>query len=165
MNADMSSDMSDETDLQQLADLWRERDPVPDNLVERMQSLARAEVDLMATDWDYELLALVERSTELAGARSGGSSALTLRFAEGDVELMLRIVEGGTGPRIDGWVVPARPMTATLLTPDGRDAGASVVVDGTGRFELSRLTHGLVRLRLDPNDADGTPVLTPTFEI
>lgn len=156
----------DETDLRQLADLWRERDPVPDGLVERMQLLARAEADLLATDWDYELLALVERSTELAGARSG-SGALTLRFAEGDVELMVRIVEAGSGPRLDGWVVPAAPMTVTVMDPAGTDApdGTAVRVGATGRFEITGLAHGLVRLRLDPDDDTTSPILTPTFEI
>jgi hypothetical protein len=156
--------MSDDTDLQKLADLWRERDPLPDGLVERMQALARAEVDLLSTDWDHELLQLVERSTELVGARSA-SSALTLRFAEGDVELMVRIVDDGDGRRLDGWVMPIIAMTATVVEPGGAATGSTVRVDPTGRFELTGLDRGLVRLRLDPDDADRTPILTPTFEI
>lgn len=156
--------MSRDPYFDQLADLWREHDPVPPGLVERMQELARAEADLLATDWDHELLQLLERSEELAGAR-GGSGAFTLRFGHGDVELLLRIAAVGGTARIDGWVVPALPMTVHAVEPDGAERGAGVDVGDSGRFELTGLAGGLTRLRLEPHDAGRTPIVTPTFEI
>jgi hypothetical protein len=156
--------MSSDPTFDQLADLWRERDPVPPGLVQRMQQLARAEADLVATDWDYELMLIVERSEELAGAR-GTSSAFTLRFSHGDVELLLRVAEAGDTSRIDGWVVPALPMTVQTLEPDGTGRGSSVEVGDSGRFELTGLGAGLTRLRLEPRDTARTPIVTPTFEI
>jgi hypothetical protein len=158
------SEMSHEDLLRVVRAAWEEHDPVPDGLVARMQELARAESDLLATDWDYELLQLLDRSEELAGAR-GGSGAFTLRFGHGDVDLLLRIVAEGGASRIDGWVVPAFPMTVQVLEPDGTDRGPTVEVTADGRFELTRPGSGLTRLRLEPHDADRTTILTPTFEI
>lgn len=156
--------MSTDPIFDQLAGLWREHDPMPSGLVERMQLLARAEADLVATDWDHELMQLVERSDELAGAR-GTTSAFTLRFSHGDVDLLLRIAEAGDGSRVDGWVVPALPMTVQALGPDGAENGPSVEVSDSGRFELTGLGSGLTRLRLEPHDTTRTPIVTPTFEI
>ena len=158
------SEMSHEDLLGVIRAAWEEQDPVPDGLVARMQELARAESDLLATDWDYELLQLLDRSEELAGAR-GGSGAFTLRFGHGDVDLLLRIVAEGGASRIDGWVVPALPMTAQVLEPDGTDRGPTVEVTAEGRFELTRPGSGLTRLRLEPHDTDRTTIVTPTFEI
>jgi hypothetical protein len=158
------SEMSHEDLLGVVRAAWEERDPVPDGLVAQMQQLARAESDLLATDWDYELLQLLDRSEELAGAR-GGSGAFTLRFGHDDIDLLLRIVaEGGTS-RIDGWVVPALPMTVQVLAPDGTDRGPTVEVTAAGRFELIGLESGLTRVRLQPHDTDRTTIVTPTFEI
>lgn len=158
------SEMSHEDLLGVVRAAWEEQDPMPDGLVARMQELARAESDLLATDWDYELLQLLDRSEELAGAR-GGSGAFTLRFGHGDVDLLLRIVAEGGASRIDGWVVPALPMTAQVLEPDGTDRGPTVEVTADGRFELTNPGSGLTRLRLEPHDADRTTIVTPTFEI
>ena len=158
------SEMSHEDLLRLVRAAWEERDPMPDGLVARMQQLARAESDLLATDWDYELLELLDRSEELAGAR-GGSGAFTLRFGHGDVDLLLRIEAVGSASRIDGWVVPPLPMTAQLLELDGTGRGPAVEVSAYGMFELARPGSGLTRLRLEPHDADRTTIVTPTFEI
>lgn len=156
--------MNDETDLHELADLWRERDPVPDGLVARMQALARAEVDLLSTDWDHQLLQLVERSTELVGARSA-STSLTLRFIGPELDILIRVGPGGDAPRIDAWVVPPLPMVARPLHPDGSAAGPPVTVGEEGRFTLVDLQPGLVRVALEPTDPQHTSFVTPTFEI
>ena len=150
-----------------LTPMWGERDPVPAGLVARMQRYARAEADLVATDWDHELMLLVERSEELAGARGGSSAATyTLRFSHGDVDLLLRVARTDSAEsRIDGWVVPPLSMTVRALGPDGTPQGDPVTVGDSGRFELTGVAGGLVRLRLDPDDPERTPILTPVFEI
>lgn len=154
--------MSTDPTFDRLAGMWREHDPAPPGLVERMQMLARAEAELVATDWDHELMQLVERSEELVGARGG---AFTLRFSHGDVELLLRIDRGPDVSRVDGWVVPALPMTVRAVEPDGADRTATVEVGDSGRFEITGLAPGLARLRLEPHDPDRTTIVTPTFEI
>lgn len=158
------TEMSHEDLLRVVRAAWEEQDPVPDGLVARMQELARAESDLVATDWDYELLELLDRSEELAGAR-GGSGAFTLRFGHDEVDLLLRIVAERGASRIDGWVVPPLPMTAQVLEPDGTHRGPGVEVTADGRFELTHPGSGLTRLRLEPHDAGRTTIVTPTFEI
>ena len=158
------SEMSHEDLLGVVRAAWQERDPMPDGLVARMQELARAESELLATDWDVELLELLDRSEELAGAR-GGSGAFTIRFGHDEVDLLLRIVAGGGATRIDGWVVPGLPLTAQVLEPDGTDRGHSVEVSADGRFEVTDAGSGLTRLRLEPHEPDRTTIVTPTFEI
>jgi hypothetical protein len=68
--------MSDEKLWQDLAAMWEERDPVPADLADRVLT-AIAMDDL---DAEYEILHLVERSTELAGTR-GADAPVTVTFA------------------------------------------------------------------------------------
>jgi hypothetical protein len=138
--------------------IWEERDPVPDGLVARMQAAAA----LADSDLDLELMELVERSTELVGAR--GSAAYTLRFVHGDTDLLLRIAVDGEQSRIDGWVVPPEPMTIRALQGEEPHSHGAVVTD-SGRFELVDVPLGLLRLRLEPHDSAHPAFATPAFEI
>lgn len=138
-------------------------DPVPDGLVARLQeaaALAASDGDL-GLGLDLELMLLVERSEELAGARGGGT-AYTLRFAHDGVDLLVRVSSSDAGSRLDGWIVPPAPLTVRVLRDETE--AAVLEVGTTGRFELADQTPGLLRLRLEP--ADGTPpFMTPAFEI
>ncbi|MBI2245873.1 MAG: hypothetical protein HYU55_18660, partial [Nocardioides sp.] len=111
---------------------------------------------------DVELMEFVERSTELAGAR--GSTAYTLRFVHGDTDLLLRIAVDLGRTRVDGWVVPPEPMTVRAL-PGGEPGSQSAVVTESGRFELTGLPLGLLRLQLEPHDNTRPAFATPAFEI
>ena len=152
------SELSREALLGIVREVWEERDPVPGHLVTAMQATAA----IAASDLDLELMQLVERSTELAGAR--GSSAYTLRFVHGDTDLLLRIAVDGDRSRVDGWVVPPEPMTVRAL-PGDRPASRTAVVTDSGRFEITDLPLGLLRLSLEPHDAARPGFATPTFEI
>lgn len=147
---------------------WEHVDPVPDGLVARVQAAAAlAADDLYDVGLDIELMLLVERSDELAGARAGtGTSAYTLRFAHAGVDLLLRVSPEDQRARIDGWVVPPAPtvVTAQRDSDTGWEDVATVEVGETGRFELPGLASGLLRLRLEPADGS-TPFQTPAFEI
>lgn len=74
--------------LDHLERVWSSRDPVPAGLVERMQALVAAELELRDTDLDYELLLLIERTNELAGVRGG--EAYTLQFSGENLDLLVR---------------------------------------------------------------------------
>jgi hypothetical protein len=179
--SDLVPDGSD-PGLRDLAAMWSAVDPLPTGLVARMQVVAAAEDLLITSDLDHELMLLVERRAELAGAR--GSAAHTLRFAYEDVDLLVRAAGSNGVPRtrLDGWIVPPGEVSvrAELLSADSTQSPAAVegteaapqgapeerraAVDDNGRFEFADLPTGLVRLWLMPTD--GTmPIATPVFEI
>jgi len=157
------SEMSREDLLDVVRRVWEERDPVPEQLVDRMQAaaaLAASDVDL-----ELELMELVERSTELAGAR--GATAYTLRFVYGETDLLLRIAVEGDVSRVDGWIVPPQPMTvhAVRTSPTGREDAVVSDVGDSGRFVLADLPLGQLQLKLEPRDRARTAIATPAFEI
>jgi len=153
-------ELTDDALLAGIRTYWEAADPVPPGMMARLQTAAALAAS--DTDLDMELMLLVERSEELAGARGASTTAYTLRFAHDGVDLLLRISTDGTSPRIDGWVVPPSPINVVVL----RDADvlATFEVGDTGRFELPDLTPGMLRLRLEPVDGS-TPFVTPAFEI
>lgn len=160
-----SMDLSRDGLLDLVRRAWEEHDPVPDDLVARMQAVVAAEQLLAdAVDLDHELLLLVERSGELAGAR--GTAAYTLRFSSDDVDLLLRAVPGEDGSaRLDGWIAPATAMAVrAVAVAEGGGAWEAHAGDD-GRFELVGLPPGMYRLFLTPADAALTPFGTPAFEI
>ncbi len=144
-----------------LAAMWRERDPVPPSLVDKV--LVAIETENL--DAEYELLHLVERSRELAGTRGAGE-AFTVAFSAGSFSLLLRVSEQREGScRVDGWVSPPQPMRVKV-TQQSRSFQA--VVDALGRFEISRLPTGLTRFWLlsEAGERDPEPSFaTPTFEL
>src|SRR3954452_25288562 len=158
------TELSDHELLAGIRAHWESRDPVPDHLVARLQTAAALAAS--DTDLDIELMLLVERTEELAGARGASTTAYTLRYAHDGVDLLLRVSTDGASSRIDGWVVPPWPVTVTVQRDidTGWVDDAHLEVGDSGRFELSRLFPGMLRLRLQPADG-GTPFMTPAFEI
>ena len=158
------TELSDDDLLAGIRAHWESRDPVPDGLVARLQTAAALAAS--DTDLDIELMLLVERTEELAGARGGSTTAYTMRFAHGGVDLLLRVSTDGASSRIDGWVVPPSPVAVHVQrdTDTGWTDDATLEVGDTGRFELPDLTPGMLRLRLEPVDGS-TSFLTPAFEI
>jgi hypothetical protein len=158
------TELSDDDLLADIRSHWESRDPVPEGMVARLQ--AAAALAASDTDLDIELMLLVERTEELAGARGGSTTAYTLRFAHDGVDLLLRISGDGASSRIDGWVVPPSPITVTVQrdTDTNWSDDTHLEVGDTGRFELPDLTPGMLRLRLDPADGSSS-FMTPAFEI
>lgn len=146
-------------------------DPVPGGLISRMQAAAAGAAEESGLGLDLELMLLVESSgAEAAGVRSAAPasarSAYTLRFAQSGVDVLVRVAsDTDTTARLDGWVVPGSPMTVRALRADDiRTPIVAVTLGASGRFELTSLPAGLIRLRFEP--ADGSSAfLTPTFEI
>jgi hypothetical protein len=147
--------------LADLAAMWRAVDPVPPALVDKV--LVAVETENL--DAEYELLHLVERSRDLAGARSAGE-AVTISFSTGAFSLLLRVSEVSGGQRrVDGWVSPPQPMQVTATQ---QERSVSAVVDALGRFEISRLPSGLTRFWLasgNGSDSAEQSFATPTFEL
>jgi hypothetical protein len=159
--------MTDNTDDALYAGIrtyWESRDPVPEGMVARLQTAAALAAS--DTDLDIELMLLVERTEELAGARGASTAAYTLRFAHDGVDLLLRVSTEGATSRIDGWVVPPSPIAVVVQRDSaaGWSDAATFDVGDTGRFELPDLAPGMLRLRLEPRDGT-TSFMTPAFEI
>jgi hypothetical protein len=154
------SEIDDHDLLAGVRTYWESHDAVPAGMVARLQTAAALAAS--DTDLDIELMLLVERTVELAGARGASTTAYTLRFAHDGVDLLLRVSGDGATSRIDGWVVPPSPVNVVVLRDD--DTLSALEVGDTGRFELPDLTPGMLRLRLDPTDGS-TPFMTPAFEI
>ncbi len=156
--------MSDNgTTMRELAQMWELRDPMPEDLVEKVLVAIETE-DL---DMEYEMLHLIERTRELSGARGDGE-ALTIAFSGGSFSLLLRVSEIGTSYcRVDGWVTPAQAMRVTVSQ---HETTHEAEVDARGRFEIARMPTGLTRFFLRSNDgethgsAEGM-FATPTVEL
>jgi hypothetical protein len=155
----------DEDDQQlwrDLATMWNTYDPMPAGLPEQVL-VGIATEDL---DAEYELLHLVTRTSELAGARGSGE-ALTISFSGEAFSLLLRVSGEGEYRRVDGWVTPAQEMRVSVKQR-GRTFEADV--DPGGRFEIPRLPSGPSRLWLVGRPAvtaseERELFATPTFEL
>ncbi len=152
------SEMSRESLLEVVRRVYEEQDPPAEDLVPRMQAAAA----FADSDLDLELMLLVERSTELVGARGG--TAYTLRFVHGKTDLLLRVAVEGEVSRVDGWIVPPEPMTVRAIPGEEPRSHDTIVSDG-GRFVLTDLPVGQIQLRLEPHDLARPAFATPTFEL
>jgi hypothetical protein len=128
--------------------MLRAVDPVPPDVL-----------DAAAATWAWraagqevaDLVADVE-SGERAGVRGGGRQ---LTFRAGAGEVLVEVAAAGRTATLTGQVVPAAAGTVAGEWPGG---SASAEVDGLGRFVLTGVRTGLVRLRLAPEG--GSPVVT-----
>ncbi|MEO7351357.1 MAG: hypothetical protein ABIW17_05615 [Marmoricola sp.] len=159
----------DVTLLAAVGRLWQQVDPPPADLADGV--LAR----IAAEDLEFDLLILVESSDALAGVRSAADAepdeeqdtggSWQLEYAGSDFKIYLRMTRIEHRTRIDGWVVPARPLTVRLLGED-QEAPQQTVVDQFGRFELADAPSGLARLVFsDETPSADRPRITPPFWI
>jgi len=154
----------------QLRGMWEHVDPMPEGLENQMIAVLAAE-DL---DMEYELLALVERDTTMAGARSTTHEAPAqvrtskLEFSNGTVTVLLRIAAQAAGEcRIDAWVTSDLPFNLRLSvrTWVGDKSEIETTTAG-GRASFQDVPHGLARLWLTADHGTGAkPFATPLFEI
>lgn len=157
---------SDQELLAAVARAWELADPPPADLAEGV--LAR----LAAEDLEFELLTLVESDAALAGVRSGTMSverdevgSWSLEYAGPDYHVHVQLTRTEDRTRLDGWVVPARPLTVELRSEDGRSS-AGATVDEHGRFEFAQTPRGLSRLTFSaPPPSTDRPRVTPPFWI
>ena len=153
-----------------IRDLWEAADPPPPDLADGvLAALAAADLEL-----EYELMTLIETNglPRVRGTQHTTTDGpWTLEYSSDTCHLLVRVSTVDGVRRIDGWVVPAVPMSVALA-PAG--AGGDVVaqearVDGNGRFEFAAPGTGQARLSFTPDvtgDADAPrPFATPPFLI
>jgi hypothetical protein len=153
----------DATLLTAVARVWQQADPPPADLADGVLAAIAAE------DLEFELLTLVETNGTLAGVRHAAPEerddpgAWMLEYEGPDVRIYVRLTTIEDRKRLDGWVVPVKPLTVQLRA-DGQDEPLESEVDEFGRFEFATAHPGLSRLTFI--DAHGSkPRVTPPFWI
>jgi len=154
----------DSTLLTAIAEVWAQVDPPPVDLVDGVLAAIAAE------DLEFELLTLVETNGALAGVRhsapEGGldTGSWMLEYEGPDVRIYVRLTKIEDRTRLDGWVVPVKPLSVQLRA-DGQDAPQESEIDEFGRFEFPSVASGLSRLTFVDPDRDSKPRVTPPFWI
>ncbi|MCW2497643.1 hypothetical protein [Jatrophihabitans sp.] len=143
--------------LDRIEALYRQLDPVPAALVERVQF----GITLEAL---HSEIAELQRSADLAGVRSdGGADAQTITFTSARLTTMVTISPiSAELARIDGWVVPGAGVTVELRTVGGV---STTTTDPDGRFVFEAAERGIAQFILrQASDASAT-VVTPSVEL
>jgi hypothetical protein len=153
-------DAADGIVMQRMAALYDKLDPVPDDLVDRLQ---------FAITLDALHAELAELQAMPAGAMSarGGeqtSEVKTLTFTSDSLTTMVTISPAGPDRvRIDGWCAPGGNVSVEL-----RQGSTSLYTDADsdGRFVFDDVPHGMTRLVVRaPEPPAHPPVVTPAVEI
>ena len=157
--ADAPLDASDATVLGMIADFYDRIDPVPLDLVDRLQF----SITLDALNAELaELQQLPEAMLAYRGEQA--SLAQTLTFTSDSLTTMIAISPDGPDRiRIDGWIAPAAEASVELHQGSLR---RQVPADADGRFVFEDVAHGLTRFVVSPADPRlHPPVMTPAVEI
>jgi hypothetical protein len=143
--------------LRKVAATYREVDPVPEGLIERL----RFGITLDAL---HAEIASLERMDGLIGARGGEAGDVhSVTFTSTSLTTMVTITPAGAERvRIDGWAAPGDGVSVELRIVGAR---LHATADADGRFVFDDVPRGLAQfvLRLPGSVAD-PPVITPSIE-
>jgi hypothetical protein len=156
--AGLDMDNLTEQDLLLLAELdvlFDKVDPVPADLVERVQfAIALEDLDVEVARW--------ERAEELAGVRGAGPNTVT--FTVEDLTIMVSFAPAGAGYRFDGWLVPGGPHTVEVRVAGHSSTTAEA--DEGGRFAVDDVPKGTTQLVVHLAGGSGSrarTIVTPTL--
>lgn len=136
--------------------MWRDADPVPEGLIDRVIAAVAAD----GLTQEYALLTLVHDGF---GAVRGSADALTLQFSDGTTSILLHVTVTESGRRrVDGWVDTA---AAEVVLSQGEKARSTTPAE-TGRFVFDEVPPGMTTVRLTTLVGGETRTLaTPRFEL
>ena len=143
--------------LNELGDLLVLADPVPSDLVARIQFALELE------NPEFIEIATRAHTAELAGVRSQAGPS-TMTFTVEDLTVMVSIAPAAGGHRFDGWLVPSGPHTVEVRV-EGHDSQSTDADDG-GRFVLTNVPLGCTQLLVHlavPEGQRPRTVVTPTI--
>jgi hypothetical protein len=157
-----SDEPIDETDLAilaGLAGLYCRADPVPAELVERIQFAMELE------DLDAEVSRLRDDSDLAPALARGEEQSRTVTFDSSHLTIMITIsVVLDDTVRLDGWLAPPAALRVELRTSSGR---LETDADEQGRFVIESVPRGLaqlvVRTSEDGTAGDDRSVVTPSI--
>lgn len=154
-------DHTDTALLAEIAALLEEVDPLPADLVERVQFA-------LALDEMFTEVAQITRlrSDELA-VRSEAAEVRTetLTFSADRLTAMVTVTRDAAGRlRVDGWIAPEGVQRVQLRMPGRVEQTLS---DESGRFVFEDLPDGFAQLTFRPDSADAgdSGVVTPLFQL
>jgi hypothetical protein len=143
----------DGTDLALLAgvrDVYAELDPMPADLVDRVQFALALE------DLDFEVFRL--SSADEPVAARGVEETRTITFDSDTLTVMFSVSPSGTATvRLDGWLAPPAAHRVELRTEGG---AIQTSADEDGRFAVEGVPHGLAQLVVHPSGSRA--VVTPS---
>ena len=150
-------DGDDEALLRELDDLLRQVDPVPADLVERVQ-FALALDELHAEVAEMTRLPLDALAVRADPTVEAATTSLT--FKTDAFTAMVTVTRTGDDVhRLDGWVAPPVPLRVVARMHEGV---VEVESDESGRFVLDGLPGGFAQLVFHH---EGGAVVTPMFEL
>ncbi|MEO6503871.1 MAG: carboxypeptidase regulatory-like domain-containing protein [Jatrophihabitantaceae bacterium] len=152
-------DASDAIVLSMLADLYDLIDPVPSDLVDRLQ------FSITLDALNAELAELQQMSGPTLAFRGEQASAVnTLTFTSDSLTTLVAISPDGPDRiRIDGWAAPGAGAVVELHQGS---LTRRVSADADGRFVFEDVAHGLTRFVVNAADPGAhPPVMTPAVEI
>jgi hypothetical protein len=151
----------DERILDDLRQLAREVDPVPDDVT------AYAKAALGWRRIDAELAELLSdsalESEALAGTRGGVARARVVSFRASDLELDVEIRQTDAGIVLLGQLAPGGPATIEVQRDD-RSTAATLEADRLGRFRAELSEGGRIRM-LVRREPPASPVETSWIDV
>ena len=143
--------------LDSVRELFDHADPMPADLVSRVQFALALE------DVDVEVFRLREELDMTAAAR-GDEQSRTVTFDSENLTIMISISPTEDAVRLDGWIAPASCCTVEART---RSGPVTTRTDEHGRFVLERIPHGLAQLVVHPANGGAAvrSVVTPSIVV
>ena len=154
-------DALDEAVLREVALLLDQVDPVPADLVDRLQFA-------LALDEVYAEVAHITRlSQDALAVRSDPDTATrteTVTFSAERFTAMVTVSRAAPEQvRLDGWLTPAATVRVRVRMQEGT---AETVSDESGRFVVEGLPEGFAQLTFEPVEPGGSgTVVTPLFQL
>jgi len=151
-------DAIDDAVMASVAELYRNIDPMPEGLVERVTFAMT--LDALHT----EVAELQRLSTGSLSYRSGAADEIqTVTFTSASLTTMVTI-SGATaaGVRIDGWIAPGAQVEVELRLETG---SLTTTADDDGRFVFESVPHGMAQFILRVPGENRSPVVTPSMEL
>jgi hypothetical protein len=149
--ADQPIDGTDLALLEGVRELYTQLDPVPADLVDRVQfALALEELDV-----EVFRLATADR---VPAAVRGAEETRTITFDSDSLTVMFSVSpSGATTVRLDGWLAPPAAHRVELRTESGP---IQTDADEDGRFAVEGVPRGLAQLVVHPSGSRA--VVTPS---
>jgi hypothetical protein len=150
-------DATDVRVLKRVAGLYSTTDPVPDDLVDRIQFA------LSLDALNAELAELQQLPVAELASRGDPAEVKSLTFTSDSLTTMVTISPSGPDSvRIDGWVAPGAGALVELRQVN---ASLDAEADADGRFVFDNVPHGLSRFVVRSPEPDGPQVITPAVEL